>query len=199
MSQPLILASGSEIRQVLLRNAGLAFEVEKPRVDEETVRHAMQAEGAPPRDVADMLAELKAQKVSAKFPAALVIGCDQVLAIDGEIFAKPETRDEARAQLEKLRGAQHRLISAAVICEGGRPVWRKIGVVKMTMRDFSDAYLDAYLDRNWDSIQHSVGAYKLEEEGVRLFERIDGDYFTVLGLPLLELLWFLGNRGVIET
>lgn len=199
MAQPLILASGSEIRQALLRNAGLQFEVVKPRVDEETVRLSMQAEGAPPRDVADALAELKAQKVSAKHTDAFALGCDQVLTIDGEIFAKPETPDDARAQLVKLRGAQHRLLSAAVICEGGRPVWRKVGVVKMTMRNFSDSYLDSYLDRNWDSIQHSVGAYKLEEEGVRLFERIEGDYFTVLGLPLLELLWFLGNRGAVET
>lgn len=199
MAQPLILASGSHIRQVLLRNAGLHFEVVKARVDEETVRRAMQAEGAPPRDVADALAELKAQKVSARQPDALVIGCDQVLSMEGEIFAKPDTLDEARAQLLRLRGAQHRLISAAVICEAGRPVWRKLGVVKMTMRNISDSYLDSYLDRNWSSIQHSVGAYKLEEEGVRLFERIEGDYFTVLGLPLLEVLWFLGTRGVIET
>lgn len=198
MPQPLVLASTSDIRQTLLRNAGLDFDVVAARVDEETVRNSMLAEHASPRDIADALAELKATKVSAKRPDALVIGCDQVLNLQGRLLSKPATPQEARAQLGDMRGKRHDLLSAAVICEEGKPIWRHVGVVRMTMRSFSDTYLDGYIERNWGSIQHSVGAYKLEEEGVRLFSRVEGDYFTVLGLPLLDLLSYLTLRGDIE-
>lgn len=198
MSQQLILASGSEIRQQLMRNAGLDFAVQPARVDEEMVRDALLAEQAPARDIADALAELKAVKVSDKHPTALVIGCDQVLNFERQLLSKPTSPDEARDQLMQMRGKRHELLSAVVICEAGKPVWRHVGVVRMTMRRFSDAYLEGYIDRNWDSIRHSVGAYKLEEEGVRLFSQIAGDYFTVLGLPLLDLLSYLGLRGVID-
>lgn len=198
MPQPLVLASTSDIRQTLLRNAGLEFDVIAARVDEEAVRNSMLAEEASPRDIADALAELKATKVSAKRPDALVIGCDQVLNLQGRLLSKPATPQEARAQLGDMRGKRHDLLSAAVICEGGKPIWRHVGVVRMTMRSFSDAYLDGYIARNWESIRHSVGAYKLEEEGVRLFSRVEGDYFTVLGLPLLDLLSYLTLRGDIE-
>lgn len=198
MPQPLILASTSDIRQTLLRNAGLDFDVVAARVDEETVRNSMLAEHASPHDIADALAELKATKVSAKRPDALVIGCDQVLNLQGRLLSKPATPQEARAQLGDMRGKRHDLLSAAVICEGGKPIWRHVGVVRMTMRSFSDAYLDGYIERNWERIRHSVGAYKLEEEGVRLFSRVEGDYFTVLGLPLLDLLSYLTLRGDIE-
>ncbi|SHL10350.1 septum formation protein [Roseovarius marisflavi] len=198
MPQPLVLASTSEIRQTLLRNAGLDFVVVPARVDEDTVRNSMLAEDASPRDIADALAELKATKVSQKHPEALVIGCDQVLNLQGRLLSKPTTPEEVRAQLGDMRGKRHDLLSAAVICEGGKPIWRHVGVVRMTMRAFSDAYLDDYIARNWESIRHSVGAYKLEEEGVRLFSRVEGDYFTVLGLPLLDLLSYLTLRGDIE-
>ncbi len=198
MSHDLILASGSEIRQQLLRNAGLEFAVQPARVDEEMMRDAMLTEEAPARDIADALAEMKARKVSEKNPGAMVIGCDQVLSFDKQLLSKPATPDEARAQLGQMRGKRHELLSAAVICEAGRPVWRHVGTVRLTMRRFSDAYLDGYIERNWESIRHSVGAYKLEEEGVRLFTQIDGDYFTVLGLPFLDLLSYLSLRGVIE-
>ena len=198
MPQSLVLASTSDIRQTLLRNAGLDFDVVAARVDEETVRNSMLAEDASPRDIADALAELKATKVSAKRPDDLVIGCDQVLNLQGRLLSKPTTPEEARAQLGDMRGKRHDLLSAAVICEGGKPIWRHVGVVRMTMRSFSDLYLDGYIARNWESIRHSVGAYKLEEEGVRLFSRIEGDYFTVLGMPLLDLLSYLTLRGDIE-
>lgn len=194
----IILASGSEIRLTLLRNAGVEVSAVPARVDEDALRQAMQADAAPPRDIADALAEMKAQKISAKHPGALVIGCDQVLSFEGDILAKPETPEEARAQLARMRAKRHELLSAAVICEGGRPIWRHVGVVRMVMRPVSDEYLDDYVARNWDSIRHSVGAYKLEEEGVRLFAQIQGDYFTVLGLPLLELLSYLTVRGDLE-
>ena len=198
MSQELILASGSEIRQQLLRNAGLTFSVHPARVDETMIRDALVAEAALARDIADALAEMKARKISDKYPDAMVIGCDQVLSLDGVLLSKPATPEDARDQLCQMRGKRHELLSAAVIYEAGKPVWRHVGVVRLTMRRFSDAYLDGYIDRNWQSIRHSVGAYKLEEEGVRLFTRIDGDYFNVLGMPLLEMLGFLADRGDIE-
>lgn len=195
MSKPLILASGSEIRAQLLRNAGVPFEVRKPRVDEEMIKAALLAEQASPRDMADTLADMKARKVSDRTPGALVLGCDQVLDHKGTVLSKPSTLDDARSQLAGLRNDRHALLSAAVIYEDGKPIWRHVGVVRLQMRDFSDAYLNDYVERNWDSIRHSVGAYKLEEEGIRLFSNIEGDYFHVLGLPLVELLNYLTLRG----
>jgi septum formation protein len=156
------------------------------------------AEQAPPRGIADTLAEIKSRKVSEKNPGHLVLGCDQVLDHRGSLISKPHSRDEALGHLKALRGDRHMLHSAAVICEDGKPIWRHVGTVRLRMHDISDEFLDGYMDRNWESIRHSVGGYKLEEEGVRLFSRIDGDYFTVLGLPLLELLSYLTLRGDLE-
>jgi len=199
MSVPIILASGSEVRATLLRNAGVQVEAISPRIDEDAVKVALMSEAAAPRDIADTLAELKARKISEKMPGAMVIGCDQVLDFEGSLLSKPETPEEALDQLRRMRGRRHKLLSAAVICRDGRPEWRHVGQVRLTMREASDSYLQGYVARNWDSIRHSVGAYKLEEEGVRLFTAIDGDYFTVLGMPLLELLNFLMLRGEIDA
>ncbi|MEZ5714540.1 MAG: nucleoside triphosphate pyrophosphatase [Paracoccaceae bacterium] len=199
MPRPIVLASGSEIRQSLLRKAGVAFTVAVARVDEETIKQSLLSEGANPRDIADALAEAKAMKQSARMPEALVIGCDQVLDFDGRLLSKPESPDEAKAQLWAMRGKRHSLLSAAVLCHRGRPVWRHVGQVRLTMREFSESYLDAYLARNWDSIRWAVGGYKLEEEGVRLFSRIDGDYFNVLGLPLVEILGYLSISGDLDA
>ncbi len=198
MKDTIILASGSEIRATLLRNAGVAFDIARPAVDEVSIRAALQAEGADARDVADCLAEAKARKVARMNLQALVIGADQVLAHNGGILSKPETPDHAIEQLSALSGSTHHLLSAAVIYAEGGPVWRHVGQVRLKMRDLSQPYIADYVARNWDSIRHSVGGYKLEEEGVRLFSRIEGDYFTVLGLPLLEVLSYLTIRGTID-
>lgn len=198
MKTNLVLASGSEIRARLLKNAGVFYETHPARVDEEMARASLQAEAAKSRDIADSLAELKARKVSEKYPDALVLGCDQILEHDGTIVSKPDTPDVARSQLGALQGGSHTLFSAAVIVEKGRPTWRHVGKVRMQMRDVSEAYINDYVERNWDSIRHSVGCYKLEEEGVRLFSRIDGDHFHVLGMPLLELLAYLTLRGELK-
>lgn len=195
MSEPIVLASGSKIRAEMLRNANVPFEVMTAPVDEELIRESLEAEGTSPRDIADSLAEAKAQRVSAKLPGALVLGCDQVLDFDREVFTKPKDQDDAIAQLKRLRNNRHTLLSAAVIYENGKPVWRHVGMVRLLMRDFSDAFLKDYVNRNWDSIRHTVGCYQLEGEGVRLFTRVDGDYFTVLGMPLLEILAYLTLRG----
>ncbi|MEP3442579.1 Maf family protein [Sulfitobacter sp.] len=197
MTVPIILASGSAIRHQMLRNAVVEHTVQVARVDEEMIKQALVAEGAPPRDIADALAEMKAAKISEKNMGALVIGCDQVLEHAGTLLSKPSCPDTAFEQLTNLRGDRHTLLSAAVLYEDGKPVWRHVGQVRLRMRDVSDAYLRDYIERNWDSIQHAVGGYKLEEEGVRLFSRIDGDYFNVLGMPLLEILNYLTLRGDI--
>lgn len=198
MSIPLILASGSEIRATLLRNAGLTFQQIIARIDEQSIKDALEADQAPLRDIADALAEMKARKVADKHPEAMVIGCDQVLSFEGVILSKPRDPEDARQQLLAMRTKRHALLSAAVIYHDGRPIWRHVGQVRLRMRDVSDAFITGYVDRNWEQIQHCVGAYQLEAEGVRLFHSIEGDYFHVLGMPLLEILAFLTLRGVIE-
>lgn len=192
-----VLASTSLIRLQLLRSAGLAVEPVAPRVDEDTARLALLADGARPSDVADTLAEMKARKVADRRPSDVVLGCDQVLEFEGEILSKPESPDVARDHLRRLRGKSHRLLSAIVAYENAEPVWRHVSEARLTMHQISDAYLDDYLTRNWDSVRHSVGGYKIEEEGVRLFSAITGDHFTILGLPLLPLLAWAGTRGMI--
>ena len=199
MTPRLILASQSAIRARLLSQAGVTVEALPARIDETAIRTALEAEAATPRDIADTLAEMKARKLAERHPDAVVIGCDQVLEFSGQAWSKPATAQEARQQLVALRGKTHQLLSAVVIFEAGRPVWRHIGVASLSMRTFSDSYLDGYLQRNWPRIGASVGGYMLEEEGARLFSSIEGDYFTILGLPLLPLLSYLGLRGFIES
>jgi septum formation protein len=199
MPRPLLLASASQIRLQLLRQAGINATAQPARIDEETIRAGLEAEAAKPHDIADALAEMKARKLAEKHPDALVLGCDQVLAFNGRVYGKPENEAEARAQLHQLRGQTHHLLSALVLYDQAKPIWRHISQARLTMHAASDSYIDDYLARNWHSARQSVGAYKLEEEGVRLFSAIEGDYFTILGLPLLPLLTYLGQRGFIAT
>ncbi|WP_210528473.1 Maf family protein [Rubellimicrobium arenae] len=197
--EDLVLASGSATRASMLRAAGLEFDVVMPRVDEGALKDALLAEGAPARDIADALAEMKAARVGPRRPEALTLGCDQVLSCDGRLFSKPATVEDAREQLIALMERTHRLHSAAVIYRGDEPIWRHVSEARLTMGRLSEEWIAGYLARNWESVRHSVGCYQIESEGIRLFTRIEGDHFTILGLPLLPLLSFLSARGTIPS
>jgi septum formation protein len=193
----LILASASEARAAMLRAAGVPIEIAPARVDEEAVKAGLDAEGATPAEAAEALAELKALRISTRRPGRLVLGADQTLELQGARYDKPPCMAEARAQLTTLRGARHTLHSAAVIARDGAPIWRSIGRAGLTMRPFSDAFLDWYLGAMGEDALRTVGGYMLEGIGAQLFARVDGDHFTVLGLPMLEILGFLRAQGVL--
>ncbi|NOR61361.1 MAG: septum formation protein Maf [Rhodobacteraceae bacterium] len=199
MPQPLILASQSSARRDMLQNAGLEIECHPARIDESAIKASLLAQNAPPRDIADALAEMKARRVASKFPDRLVLGADQILVHKGKIFDKPTSLEDAKSQLLTLRGQSHLLFSAAVIYDQGAPVWRHIGRAELTMRDFSTPFLERYLNDMKDDLFTTVGGYKLESTGSQLFLSVKGDYFSVLGLPLLEVLKFLRGKGVCQT
>lgn len=195
----LILASASEVRARVLKGAGVDFDIHPAHVDEEAVKDSLLAAKAPLRDVADALAELKALRVSANRPDALVLGADQVLAFEGELVNKCASLDEARTLLRRLRGRSHQLISALVLAKAGGAIWRRAETATLKMRDFSDRFLDDYLASEGEELLKGVGCYRLESRGAQLFERVEGDYFTVLGLPLQSLLAVLRQHGIVAT
>jgi len=195
----LYLASGSATRAAMLRAAGLAVMVEPAQVDEDEVKTGLKREGADAAEVAETLAELKAMRVSRRHPGALVIGADQMLVCDGAWFDKPGSRAAARGQLLALRGRQHELVSAVSVVRGGARLWHHRDRARLRMRAFSDAFLERYLDLVGDDVLSTVGAYRLEGPGVQLFARIEGDHFTILGLPLLPLLDFLRGHGAVPA
>ena len=197
----LILASTSPYRRRMLEAAGLAFAAVSPEVDEAVFKRNL-ASARPPAgasDIAAALARAKALAVSAHMPSALVIGADQVLALGSELFDKPGNLASGRQQLQRLRAKPHELHTAVALAEAGNIVWSHIGVATLHMREFSDAYLDAYLAGAGPAIFGTVGGYEVEGRGIQLFERIDGDHFTIIGLPLLPLLAELRKRGIIAT
>lgn len=182
----------------MLTSAGVPFTAMVAGVDEEAAKASLA--GLSGRDLADALAELKAVKLSLRFPGALVLGCDStVTAPDGRLIDKTASREEAAAQLRSFAGATHRLSSAAVVAQNGQAIWRHVDTAKLTMRDFSDAFLESYLDAEWPAIGGCVGGYRIEGLGAQLFTKIEGSHFTVLGLPLLPLLDWLRVRGVMAA
>ena len=197
MSAHLILASTSQARRSLLAQAGLAFEALAPAVDEAKLKSV--APQLEPAAMASFLAEAKAASLAKERGDALVIGADQVLDLDGEMLEKPDSPAAARAQLERLRGRTHSLETAVCCAQGSAIVWRHLGQARLTMRNFSDAFLTRYLEFAGRGALTSVGAYQLEGPGIQLFETVEGDYFTILGLPLLPLLAFLRSREAIAS
>ena len=198
MSARLILASGSAIRRQILDGAGLDYEVITRPVDEAAIKEAMLAENARLRDIADALAEAKAMRVSRQ-EAGLVIGADQIMVMDNTLFDKPNSLDDARERLISMRGKKHELIGAVVICENGAPVWRHMCKTKLWVRDFSNAFLDWYIETEGQALMKSVGAYRFEGPGSQLFEKVEGDFFAILGLDLLPVLDYLRTRGVVTV
>jgi len=196
VSLAVTLASGSASRRALLAAAGVRAEAVPPNVDEESYRTAMRADGVPVRDQAMQLAEMKALRVSQSRPG-LVIGGDQMLALGEQAFDKPRDLAEARDHLIRLSGKSHTLETAIVVCEDGRSVWRHLARPKLTMRPLSPEFIDSYVDQCSGELLTTVGAYQLEGLGAQLFARIEGDYFSILGLPLLPLLDYLRTRGVL--
>jgi septum formation protein len=196
-SRGLILASGSATRLRMLRDAGLTLTAVPPGVDEAAVKRSLAAEGAPADHVALTLAELKALRVSRSHPDAMVVGADQTLVCNGVLFDKPPDRAHARGQLQALRGRTHELVSTAVVARAGVALWREAQRARLTMRPFSDGFLDDYLEQIGEDSLESVGAYRIEGRGAQLFARVEGDLFTILGLPLLPLLEFLRGHGVL--
>ena len=197
--EPLVLASGSATRARLLADAGLPILVDPAAVDEEEIRASFQAEGRDAAACAAALAEAKAQRVSARHTGALVLGADQILECGGRWLEKPRDIEGARAQLILMRGKDHTLITAAAIVRNGTLLWHTTDRARLTMRRFSDGFLDDYVAGGGDALLDSVGAYQLEGLGAQLFERVEGDFFTILGLPLLPLLDFLRGHGALEA
>ncbi len=192
MSQ-FILGSGSAGRRMILENAGLDFEIRRPRVDEDALKARFEGAAG---DLAAALARAKAEDVSrnAELP---VLGADQILICEGRVFSKPADMEEARRNLNFLRGRTHRLISALAVAEGGRTVWTRIEEARMTMRNFSDDFLDRYLDMAGENVLKSVGCYQIEGPGIQLFEKVEGDWFTIIGLPILPFLDWLRQRNIL--
>lgn len=196
----LVLASGSIGRRALLENAGVPHAVMTASVDEKAAKSSLLADGLGPRDLADALAELKARKVSAKRPGDLVLGCDQTLALeDGTLFDKAESRAMLAEQLAQLSGRTHSLFSAVVIAEQGRPVWRHVERVRLTMRILGAGFIADYLESEGDMLLGCVGGYRIEGPGAQLFSAIHGSHFAIVGLPLLPLLDYLRMRGILAT
>lgn len=198
MTDRLILASKSAARASILRGCGLEFEQIVAGVDEDAIKAGLRAEGASTLKQAELLAETKAIKVS-RSQRGIVLGADQMLDLDGEAFDKPADLQAAREQLSRLRGRTHILQTALVACVEGAPVWRHVSQPSLTMRNFSEAFMETYVDIEGEELLATVGGYKLEGRGAQLFERVEGDFFSILGLPLLPLLGWLRDRNAITT
>ncbi|MBX3584079.1 MAG: Maf-like protein [Rhizobiaceae bacterium] len=198
MAERMVLASGSRFRKAMLEAAGIDIDVIPAEIDERAVEKTLEGTGASPDEVAQILAEAKALDVSEKNPGRLVLGCDQTLSLAGELFHKPTDMESARHHLLALSGKTHQLNSAAVLARSGETIWRHVGVASLTMRKLDPAFIGRHLARVGPVALNSVGAYQIEGEGVQLFEKIEGDHFTIVGLPLLPLLRELRAIGAID-
>ncbi|SDC90983.1 Maf family protein [Belnapia rosea] len=194
---PVILATASPARRAVLAAAGLRFEAEAAAVDEAAIKEGAQAEGIPAGEAAMLLAEAKAARIARRHPGALVIGADQMLVSEGRWFDKPPDMATARAQLLALRGRPHELMTAMVCWRGGQRIWQHLARPRLVMREFSEAFLDAYLAAEGEAVLGSVGAYRLEGPGIQLFASVEGEHSAILGLPLLPLLGFLRQHGLL--
>lgn len=198
MPETIVLASASPFRRAMLENAGLAFEALAADLDERAVEAALENSGATPEEVALILAEAKAGDVAERRPGRLVLGCDQTLSLGDRVFHKPADMEAARRHLLALSGKTHQLNSAAVLVRDGEVLWRHVGIARLTMRQLSPAFIGRHLARVGDKALKSVGAYQIEGEGIQLFEKVEGDHFTIVGLPLLETLAALRDLGAID-
>ncbi|MCT7667245.1 Maf-like protein [Shinella kummerowiae] len=199
MTAPLILASQSPFRRMLMENAGLTFQTQAATIDERAAEAALAAHNPTPQTIAEALAIEKARDVARRNPGSLVIGSDQTLSLEGLVFHKPADMAEAKAHLMAMSGKTHSLNCGIALVRDGQTLWSHVSVANLTMRPLSEAFVERHLDRVGSRVLASVGAYQLEGEGVQLFERIDGDYFTILGLPLLPLLAKLRDLGAIDA
>ena len=198
MTRRIVLASTSSYRAAILRNAGLEFDAQASEIDERAVEAALEKSSATPDDLAAVLAEAKAIAVSETEADAVVIGCDQVLSLEGQVLHKCRTMEDARRRLLQLSGKTHHLNTAVAIAIGGETVWRHVEICAMTMRELDPGFVGRHLAAVGDDILNSVGAYHYEGQGIQLFDRIDGDYFSIVGLPLLALLHELRELGAID-
>ena len=198
MPDRIVLASGSPFRRKMLADAGLVFDAEAPETDERAVESAVANAGMMPDDLALILAEAKALDVAARNPGALVIGCDQTLSLGDEVLHKPRDMEDARRRLLALSGKTHQLNSAVVLVRDQQVLWRHVGIARLTMRALDPGFVGRHLAQVGDKALSSVGAYQIEGEGIQLFEAIEGDHFTIVGLPLLPLLTKLRDLGAID-
>ena len=198
MAERIVLASGSRFRKAMLEAAGVDIDVAPARIDERAVEKTLEGTGASPEDVAQVLAEAKALEVSERHPGRLVLGCDQTLSLDDELFHKPRDMEDARRHLLKLSGRTHQLNSAAVLARNGEALWRDVGIARLTMRKLEPGFIGRHLARVGPMALNSVGAYQIEGEGIQLFDKVEGDHFTIVGLPLLPLLKELRDLGAID-
>ncbi len=198
MTIGIILASKSQIRSELLLKAGLKFTAIDANIDEKEVKSSYINKGYSARDLADILAAMKAKKLSCKYLDKLVIGCDQIMECNGQILSKANNPTDLADQLKFLRSKSHTLYSACVVYFANKAEWRFIGSATITMRNLSDGYISKYVDDNWDEVKHCVGGYKIENSGISFLSKINGDYFSILGLPIIQLLDYLVNRGVLK-
>ena len=197
MTIGIILASKSQIRSELLLKAGLKFTAIDANIDEKEVKSSYINKGYSARNLADILAAMKAKRLSCKYLDKLVIGCDQIMECNGQILSKANNPTDLADQLKFLRSKSHTLYSACVVYFANKAEWRFIGSATITMRNLSDEYISKYVDDNWDEVKHCVGGYKIENSGISFLSKIDGDYFSILGLPIIQLLDYLVNRGVL--